>query len=162
VLLLIVFLVLLAGQLALLTSRGTTEIPVVKEGILNTPCRAKRQRAIIEFLRRNYDGRRVLVASGKWPCVMPEVGIYFRDTITDQTRKYWTRMHTEPGKWIEWIIRGGGDPIDDLMRAYPRAFQDFEVVEQGEYPGEGSFTIYRRRETEIRDTGYGTRPNPTP
>ena len=80
--LLIVFLALLGRQFAQLTAAGPRELPVVKEGILNTPCRAQRQRAIIEFLRGRYDGKRVLVAVGKWPCVMPEVGIYFRNTLT--------------------------------------------------------------------------------
>ncbi len=143
--LLIIFLALLGRQFAQLTARGVRELPVVKEGILNTPCRAKRQRAIIEFLRGHYDGKRVLVASGKWPCVMPEVGIYFRNTLTSQNRKYGAKMHTEPEKWVEWIIRGEGDAIDSVMQAYPQAFKDFELVDQGEFQGEGSFKIYRLR-----------------
>ncbi len=56
-------------------------------------------------------------------------------------------MHTEPEKWVEWIIRGDGDAIDSLMQAYPQAFTDFEVVDQGTFPGEGSFKIYRLTET---------------
>jgi hypothetical protein len=76
---------------------------------------------------------------------MPEVGIYFRNTLTNQSRKYWAQMHTEPEKWVEWIIRGDGDAIDGLMQAYPRAFKDYEVVDQGEFPGEGGFKIYQRR-----------------
>ncbi|HMD83497.1 MAG TPA: glycosyltransferase family 39 protein [Terriglobia bacterium] len=143
--LLIIFLALLGRQFAVLTAAGPRELPVVKEGILNTPCRAQRQRAIIEFLRGRYDGGRILVAVGKWPCVMPEVGIYFRNTLTNQSRRFWAQMHTEPEKWVEWIIRGDGDAIDSLMRAYPQAFKDYEVVDQGEFPGEGGFKIYRRR-----------------
>jgi len=54
-------------------------------------------------------------------------------------------MHTEPEKWVEWIIRGDGDPIDSLMQAYPQAFRDYEVVAQGTFQGEGSYRIYRRR-----------------
>jgi hypothetical protein len=143
--LLIIFLALLGRQFAVLTAAGPRELPVVKEGILNTPCRAQRQRAIIEFLRGRYDGGRILAAVGKWPCVMPEVGIYFRNTLTNQSRELWAPMHTEPEKWVEWIIRGNGDAIDSLMQAYPQAFKDYEVVDQGEFPGEGSFTIYRQR-----------------
>jgi hypothetical protein len=143
--LLIIFLAVLGRQSAVLTAAGPREMPVVKEGILNTPCRARRQRAIIEFLRGHYDGKRVLVAVGKWPCVMPEVGIYFRNTITNQNRGYWALMRTEPEKWVGWIIRGEGDVIDSLMQAYPRAFTDFEVVDQGTFPGEGGYKIYRQR-----------------
>jgi len=143
--LLIIFLIFLGRQFAAMTAAGAKELPVVKEGILNTPCRARRQQAIIQFLRAHYDGKRVLVASGKWPCVMPQVGIYFRNTLTSQNRKYGAKMHTEPEKWVEWIIRGEGDAIDSLMQAYPQAFANFEVVDQKEFPGEGSFQIYRLR-----------------
>jgi hypothetical protein len=76
---------------------------------------------------------------------MPEIGIYFRNTLTSQNRKYGAKMHTEPEKWVDWIIRGEGDAIDSLMQAYPQAFKDFEVVDQGEFQGEGSFKIYRLR-----------------
>ena len=145
IILLIIFLALLGRQFAQMTAGGPRELPVVKEGIRNTPCRAQRQRAIIEFLRAHYDGKRVLVAAGKWPCVMPEVGIYFRNTLSNRNRKYWAKMRTEPQKWVEWIIRGDGDAVDSLMQAYPQAFTDFEVVDQGTFQGEGSFKIYRLR-----------------
>jgi hypothetical protein len=143
--LLIIFLAVLGRQFAQATAAGIRELPVVKEGILNTPCRAQRQRAIIDFLRRNYDGKCILVAVGKWPCVMPEADIYFCNTFTNLTRQYWPRMKTEPQKWVEWIIRGDGDAIDSLMQAYPQAFTNYKVVDQGAFQGEGSFKIYRLR-----------------
>jgi len=143
---------LLVGVLALLSyqfysvaSQGPAELGVAKEGVLNTPCSSPRQQAIIQFLRGRYDGQRILVAVGKWPCVMPEVGINFRDTITEANREYWFQMRAKPEKWVEWIIRGEGDGVDELMRAYPQAFQDFEIVDQETLPGEGEFWIYRRR-----------------
>jgi hypothetical protein len=143
--LLIIFLAILGQQFTHLTSGGPRELLVVKEGILNTPCRAKRQRAIIEFLRGHYDGKRILVAMGKWPCVMPAIGIDFRNTLSSQNRKYRLRMQTDPEKWVDWIIRGDGDAIDSLMQAYPQAFEHYEVVDHGTFQGEGSFTIYRLR-----------------
>jgi hypothetical protein len=142
---LLVFLAVLGWQFAELTGKGAAELQVVQEGIRNTPCRAQRQRAIIEFLRQHYDGKRILLASGSWPCVMPEVDIRFRDTITNQNRKYWAKVRTEPDKWVGWIIRGGGDPIDRLMQAYPGTFKDFDLVDRGEFQREGSFKIYRLR-----------------
>lgn len=143
--LLLVFLAVLGRQVAVMTAAGPRELPVVKEGVLNTPCRARRQRAIIDFLRQHYDGGRVLVSAGRWPCVMPEVGIYFRNTLSNFNRKYWVRMHTEPEKWVDWIIRGDGDAVDSLMQAYPNAFKDYDVVDAGKFKGEGSFKIYRLR-----------------
>ena len=143
--LLVGLLALLSYQFYFLSSKGPGELGVAKEGILNTPCRSARQQAIIQFLRGQYDGQRILVAVGKWPCVMPQVGIDFRDTISEANREYWFQMRTEPQKWVEWIIRGEGDGVDELMRAYPGAFPDFGIVDQGMSPGEGRFWIYRRR-----------------
>ncbi len=51
------FLAVLGWQFAAIDGGGPAELAVVKEGILNTPCRAQRQRAIIEFLRGHYDGK---------------------------------------------------------------------------------------------------------
>jgi hypothetical protein len=143
--LLVVFLALLGRQFFAMVSAGPKELAVVKEGILNTPCRSKRQQAVIQFLRGHYDGGRILVAAGKWPCVMPEVGIYFKNTISDANRIYWRRMRREPERWVEWILRGRGDAVDRLMWAYPEAFKDFEPVDEGEFRGEDQFRIYRRR-----------------
>jgi hypothetical protein len=139
------FLVVLAAEAYTEVSRGAKELPVVKEGILNTPCRSRRQQAIIRLLRGQYDGERVLMAAGKWPCVLPEVGIYYRRTLSDANRSYWMRLRTEPEKSVGWIIRGDGDAVDELMRAYPQAYTDFELVEKDEFAGEGGVAIYRRR-----------------
>lgn len=143
VILVAIFIGVLGWQFKEMTSAGAAGLAVVREGVRNTPCRSRRQRAIIEFLRKHYDGGRVLIAVGKWPCVPPQVGIYFRNTLTDHNRKYWARLRTEPENLVEWIVRGDGDAIDSLMRAYPRAFRNFEVIEEGEFPGEGGFKIYR-------------------
>ncbi len=94
---------------------------------------------------------RTTMASASWwrqasgPVWSREVGIYFRNTLSSRNRKYWVKMQTEPQKWVEWIIRGDGDDVDSLMRAYPQAFTDFEVVDQGTFQREGSFKIYELR-----------------
>jgi hypothetical protein len=142
------FVVALAWQSHSLFARGAEGLGVVKEGLLNTPCRSRRQQAIIHFLRDHYDGQRVLVAAGKWPCVLPEVGIHYRNAITETNRWYWRRLRPEAGKWAEWIIRGDGDAVDELMRAYPQAFAGFELLESDSFPNEGSVAIYRKRNSE--------------
>jgi len=143
--LLAIFLTVLAAQAISTASRGAEELAVVKEGILNTPCRSRRQQAIIRVLRGQYDGGRVLVAAGKWPCVMPEVGIYFRRTVSEANRPYWVRLRAHPEQFVEWIVRGDGDAVDELMRAYPQGFAAFDLLEKDVFPGEGSVAIYRRR-----------------
>jgi hypothetical protein len=143
--LLVLFIAVMGFQSGTMLSSGPAELAVAKEGILNTPCRSPRQQAIIQFLRAHYDGKRLLVAMGKWPCVMPQVGINFRNTISDSNREPWGRMETEPQDWVGWIIRGNGDAVDHLMQTYPGAFKDFDIVEQGSFAREGDFRIYRLR-----------------
>ncbi len=145
VVMLIVLAAACGGQFLQMTGAGVRELQIVQEGIHNSPCRAKRQQAIIEFLREHYDGKRILVASGKWPCVMPEAGIDLRNTLSNLNRKYGSRLRTEPEKIVDWIIRGDGESVDGLMRAYPAAFANFQVVDEGRFPLEGGFKIYRLR-----------------
>jgi hypothetical protein len=139
------FAAVLVFESCVLFSGGAERLVVAREGVLNTPCRSERQQAIIRVLRARYDGGRVLVAAGKWPCVFPEVGIHFRNAVSDSNREYWRELRTDASKFVEWIIRGDGDPVDDLMRAYPQAFRDFELVEKDSFSKEGSVAIYRRR-----------------
>lgn len=143
-----IWLALLVGlycaQAASMASAGARELAVVKEAILNTPCRSMRQQALIRFLRQRYDGRTIIMAAGKWPCVMPELGIHFHNTLTETNREYWNKLPYGPEPWIGWVIRGEGDSVDELMRASPRAFQDFELLSRFAFPGEGRVEIYRR------------------
>jgi hypothetical protein len=79
---------------------------------------------------------------------MPEVGIHYRNSITEANREYWHRLRPDAGKWVEWIIRGEGDAVDELMRAYPEAFADFHLLERDSFPKEGSVVIYRKSSDE--------------
>ncbi len=97
---------------------------------------------IMNFLRRHYDGATILVAAGKWPCVMPELDIPFRKTLTETNRPYWLKLPSGPEKWVHWIIRGDGDAVDELMRAYPQAFRHFELVERDSFENEEAVSIY--------------------
>ena len=138
-------LLIIVGQAVLIASHGASELAIAKEGILNTPCRSQRQQAVIRVLRQVYDGGNVLIATGKWPCAMREVGIPFRQTLTGANRRFRQRLHTEPSTLVEWIVRGDDDDVDILMRAYPQAFRNFEEVFQATFSGEGRVEIYRRR-----------------
>ncbi len=135
----------IVAQAGLVASGGAAELAVAREGVLNSPCRSPRQQLVIRVLKEKYDGRTVLAASGKWPCVMPEVGISFRNTLSESNRTYWRRVHTGPGRWVGWIIRGDGDAVDDLMRTYPDAFTRFDRIASGVFPKEGGVEIYELR-----------------
>jgi hypothetical protein len=138
-------LLIIVGQAVLTTSHGVSELAIAKEGILNTPCKSLRQQAVIRVLHQVYDGGNVLIATGKWPCVMREVGIPFHQTLTGTNRHFRQRLREEPSSLVNWIVRGDDDDVDILMRAYPQAYKSFGTVFQADFPGEGSVRIYRRR-----------------
>jgi hypothetical protein len=138
-------LIILVGQAGQMVAHGINELPIVKESILNTPCRSVRQQALIRLLRTQYDSEMLLLTRGGWPCVLPELGIPFRKTISELNREYWERLRTKPHEVVGWIIRGEGDGVDQLMRAYPEAFGRFQLVKKVEVQGEGSVAVYRRQ-----------------
>jgi hypothetical protein len=92
---------------------------------------------------------------------MPEVGIPFRKTLTEMNRKYWAKLLPAPENSVEWIIRGDGDAVDELMRAHPHAFQEFEMLKEETFLGEGSVAIYRRRAGERQGPKAPSNPKPS-
>ncbi|MGO9274560.1 MAG: hypothetical protein ACLQOO_30740 [Terriglobia bacterium] len=141
----VVLVALLAGQAAANLSGGARELPVVKEGLLNSPCRSKAEQAAIRVLRAQYDGSLILMTVGKWPCVMPTLNISFRKTLTESNRESWLRLPYEVDGSVGWIIRGEGDSTDQVMRRYPDSFKDFELIEREKSPPEDGVSIYRRK-----------------
>jgi hypothetical protein len=136
---------LIAAQAAANLSAGVRELPVVKEGLLNNPCRSKAEQTVIRVLRGQYDGRLILMTVGKWPCVMPTLDIPFRKTLTESNRESWLGLRFGADSSVGWIVRGDGDSVDELMRRYPEAFKNFELVEREKSPGEDGVSIYRRK-----------------
>ena len=137
-------LVIVLGQAVQTAWPGAAELPVAKEGVVNTPCRSIRQQAVIRILREKYDGQDLLLTSGKWPCVMIEVGIPFRKTLSVEKQTCRGRIRSEPGRLAAWIVRSGGDDVDALMRAYPESFRDYNLIFEENVKGEGSVEVYRR------------------
>lgn len=144
ILLLALLLATLTGQGIALLAHGARNLAVVQEGIRNNPCRSKPQQTLISFFRSHYDGQTILVAAGKWPCMMPELGIPYRKTLSEANSPFWKQLPQGPPSWVGWIIRGNDDVVDELMRAYPQAFNDFDLVERDQFAGEGNLEIYRR------------------
>ncbi|MGH9450365.1 MAG: hypothetical protein ACRD11_07455 [Terriglobia bacterium] len=124
---------------------GVRGVAMAEESVLNTPCKTKAEQDLIQFFRSHYKGGTLILESGEWPCLMPQVGIPYRKTLTPTNRKYWRQLRFGAGRWVGWIIRKRGDAVDNLMRAYPGAFADFDLVEQDSLPNHETLQIYRRR-----------------
>jgi hypothetical protein len=151
----VVVLGVIAGQAFATLRHGPSELVVAKEGLLNSPCQSKTEQAVTRVLRSNYDRRMILMAAGEYPCVLPELGIPFRNTLSATNRPYWLQLRSGAPERVGWILRSDGDSVDEVMRAYPGAFADFELVERHKFPGEDGVAIYRRR-TQL--SGRGWRP----
>ena len=140
-----ILLLVILGQYGFQLSSGVRGLPVVRESILNTPCKSAQQQALIAFFREHYDGGMILTALGKWPCVLPALDIPFRHTISEENRSIWKQLPRDPGAWVEWIIRSDGDTVDQLMRAYPDSFKGFDLVDHQKFTDGAWMEIYHRR-----------------
>ena len=137
--------VVLCAQNVWMLAGGAQHLPVVKEGVLNTPCNTEPDRALIAFFRSHYDGQRILMQSGEWPCVAPTLDIHYRRILSGDNLKYWRQIPGGAQHFVEWIVAGQGDPVDILIRAYPKAFKDFKLVYRRKFPDQQSISIYRRK-----------------
>lgn len=138
-------LAILAAQYAWMLAGGARNLPVVREGILNTPCKTRADEAIIAFFKRHYAGQTILMQSGEWPCVAPTLGIPYRHILCADNTAYWRRLPEGAQKYVKWIVAGEGDPVDILMRAYPNGFKDFKEVYHKTLPQQKTITIYERK-----------------
>ncbi|HXJ91319.1 MAG TPA: hypothetical protein VMT20_00380 [Terriglobia bacterium] len=143
---------LLAVQFGASVRRGADQIGMLKESLLNTPCHSHVSEALTGLLKRSYSGGMILMATGKLPCVLPDLGIPYRDTVSEMNQRYWQKLPLGPDHWptgsplasLQWIVRMEGDPVDEVMRAHPEAFRDFTLVESYRFAGEDSVQVYRR------------------
>jgi len=138
-------LAVLGAQNVWMLAGGARKLPVVREGILNTPCKTQPDQELIDFFRSHYDGQRILMQPGEWPCVAPTLDIHFRNILSGSNRSYWRKLPNGAQKLVGWIVSGEGDPVDILMRTYPGAFTDFVPVYHRHFPQQQSITIYRRK-----------------
>lgn len=143
---------LLAVQFGASVRRGADQIGILKESLLNTPCHSHVSEALTGFLKQEYAGGTILMATGKFPCVLPALGIPYRNTVSEMNQRYWRKLPQGPDHWppgspmasLEWIVRMDGDPVDELMSAHPDAFREFALIESYRFTGEDPVRVYRR------------------
>jgi hypothetical protein len=119
----------LGGQCLGAVWRGARKIPVVTEAIVNTPCRSPVQQDVIRFLRSRYAGGEVLLDSNEWPCVMPEVGIPYREIVTPRDKRFMPDLRSRAGASIRWVVFKRGDAVDHALEESPNAFKAFARVD---------------------------------
>lgn len=140
-----VLLAILIGQWVGAVWHGAIKIPVVTEAIVNTPCKSKAQQEVIRFLHAHYHGGQVLLDQGEWLCVMPEVGIPYRDTVTPEDRNLSRSLASGAIPEARWIVLESGDSVDQLMHAFPKPFANFTVVDLHPLAGGSCLEIWRSK-----------------
>lgn len=140
-------------QFAMTAPRGVGRLAIVKESVLNSPCRRPAQVQLTQFFREAYRGGMILMAVGKYACVMSALGIPYRRTISEPNGKYWNLAHLGPAHWpagsplasLVWIVRSEGDSVDEMMRSYPEAFAQFAPVRDWKFAGNLRVRVYQRK-----------------
>jgi hypothetical protein len=142
----------LAVQFAAMVRTGAGELVTVKESVLNSPCRSPVQVQLTQFFKRAYTGRTILMAVGKYPCVMAALGVPYRRTISEPNGRCWNIVRLGPRHWppgsplasLVWIVRSEGDSVDEVMRSQPEAFHEFVAVQDWKFAGKDRVRVYRR------------------
>jgi hypothetical protein len=147
-----VLIAILAGQWLGAVWRGARKIPVVTEAIVNTPCRSEAEQEVIRFLRVWYKGGNVLLDSNEWPCVMPEIGIPYRNVVTPRDRDFARQLGPGTGASVQWVIVERGDSVDQVMKAFPKTFKDFDRIDFNRLADNSYVEILRRR-SSLRGAG---------
>jgi hypothetical protein len=137
-----IILLILASQAVRLCRHGASELVVVKEAVLNSPCKSPEQQWLIGFMESHYDGGGLLMAAGEWPCLMPSVGIHLSMSVTDVEKRYWNRLPAGAGKLVRWVIVRRGDRVDELMQGHPSAFLDFSEAGRDNLPKGDWIAVY--------------------
>jgi hypothetical protein len=97
------------------------------------------RRPVVDALRREYRGGRILASMGSLAPVLFELGLPLREVVHEGNGNWWTYAVVDPEREVAWVIVAEGDILDRVRlvrRGFPEGF-----VRVREFPG---VAVYRR------------------
>ncbi len=83
---------------------------------------------VVERLRREYRGGRILACMGSLAPVLFELQLPLREIVHEGNGNYWTYAVVDPEREVEWIIIADGDGLDQVRAYRPHFPRGFEAV----------------------------------
>jgi len=97
------------------------------------------RRPILEILRREYRGGRILASMGSLAPILFELKLPLKEIVHEGNGNFWDYAVTDPGREVGWVILARGDILDRVRRVRSRFPESFVPVLEFD-----SVVIYRQ------------------
>jgi len=113
-------------------------LPVIAEATRDAADVVAR-RPVVDTLRREYRGGRILASMGSLAPVLFELGMPLREVVHEGNGNWWTYAVVDPEREVSWVIVVEGDILDRVRLVRARFPEGFVPVQQ--FP---RVMVYRR------------------
>jgi hypothetical protein len=138
----------LAMQVPVLSGENRAILAETREHDFIEPERQK----VLQFLKRNYDGTRIMIDMGKLAPLVYDSGLPVREFVYNEgSNSYWYRALRQPQKEVGWLVAQKGDEIWARLRVDPTWADAYAHAVDTEY-----FEVYRLKST-VRDSSLPAR-----
>ncbi len=97
------------------------------------------RREIIQYIRQNYDGKRILIDMGKEAPLVYDLGLNVREFVFNEGGgKLWHEALRNPSKQVGWLCAETGDAIWSLLQVDPDWAHGYSLALKTE-----NFSLYR-------------------
>jgi hypothetical protein len=100
---------------------------------------AKPYTLFTDWLKKNYDGGKILISAGSMEDQMFNTGLDYKDFIHEGTDKYWKESLDNPSRYAKWVVIDYGNSSDTLAKHMNRR----DILER-EYK-----MVYKEKQLEV-------------
>jgi hypothetical protein len=91
-------------------------------------------REVIEYFRRHYDGKRILIDMGKLAPLVYDSGLPVKEFVYNEGgEKLWNEALQNPAKQVGWICMQKGDAISERLQIDPKWLDEYSLALKTEY-----------------------------
>jgi len=99
------------------------------------------RRAVMEYQRENYDGKKILIDMGRQAPLVYDSGLPVREFIYNEGRGvFWHAALRNPAQSVGWLFAETGDAVSERLRIDPGLTQSYSLALKTDY-----FSLYHRK-----------------
>ena len=99
------------------------------------------RRAVMEYLRENYDGKKILIDMGRQAPLVYDSGLPVKEFIYNEGRGvFWHAALRNPAESVGWLFAETGDAVSERLRIDPGLTQSYSLALKTDY-----FSLYHRK-----------------
>jgi hypothetical protein len=114
--------------------------PMMVETLEHDFIEPERQR-IMQWIRQNYDGKKILIDMGKQAPLVYDSGLNVREFVYNEGgESLWHEVLHNPAKHVGWVCAQTGDEITERLRVDPNWMREYSLAVKTQ-----SLSLYRRK-----------------